>query len=153
MWQMHRVFCATSFELEAERSAFHDLIGEFNESDAMPKGVLYVPVSLARMRDKRVFQHEVDENIRSSRHYLLAVTEDWGPPERNFRKDFKLAEACSADPALPMREIAVLRRKPDGVPLDPTLPAANGEFDSLDEYRVAVRKLLSNWFGSLLENQ
>ncbi len=50
----------------------------------MPHGVLYVPVSLTSVGDKRPLQYAVDDNIRECRHYLVLLTEDWGPPERNF---------------------------------------------------------------------
>ena len=43
MYQMHRVFCATSWELEAERQAFHDVVAEVNEAEAMPHRLLLVP--------------------------------------------------------------------------------------------------------------
>ena len=49
MYRIHRVFCATAWELEGERRAFYDLLGEFNEAEAMRRGVLYVPVSLTNV--------------------------------------------------------------------------------------------------------
>src|SRR5450759_4106633 len=111
MYQMHRVFCATSWELERERQAFEDVLGEFNEAEAMKRGVLYVPVSLVNIRDKRPLQYTVDENIHACRHYILALCDNWGPPERNFERDYQLALECRADPSQPMREIAFLLKK------------------------------------------
>ena len=37
---MHRIFCATPGDLEAEHDAFYQVIAEFNEKHAMPRGVL-----------------------------------------------------------------------------------------------------------------
>src|SRR5947209_19186036 len=105
MYRMHRVFCATAWELEGERRAFYDAIGEFNEAAAMPRGMLYVPVSLTNVRDKRPYQYVVDENILESRHYILALSEDWGPPERNFEADYRLALASAGNATVPMRGV------------------------------------------------
>jgi hypothetical protein len=117
MYRMHRVFCATSWELEGERRAFYDLIGEFNQTTAMARGILYVPVSIINIRDKRPYQFTVDENIRDCRHYIVALKDDWGPVERNFRDDYRLAMACRADPQLPMEGVALLlKASPDGPP-------------------------------------
>ena len=142
MYQMHRVFCATSWELEGERRAFHDVLGAFNEAAAMPRGVLYVPVSLGTMRDKRPYQYAVDENIRACRHYILALTEVWGPPERNFERDYQLALACRDDPSLPMRECAFLVNTP---PAGNEVQPAGAEFRTLDEFTGHLHRLLSEW--------
>lgn len=146
MYQMHRVFCATPWELERERQAFDDVLGEFNEAEAMRRGVLYVPVSLGHIRDKRPLQYTVDENIRASRHYILALRDDWGPPERNFEGDYQLALECSADPSLPMREIAFLLKKPlPGHSSPPGFPPASAEFLTIDEFKRQVRRLFAEW--------
>ena len=137
MYQMHRIFCATPWELEAERIRFHDLIGLFNETVAMPKGVLFVPVSLAGIRDKRPMQYAVDENIRQCRHYIQVLSEppeqpeSWGPVERNFRHDYNLALECAADPALPMQSVSLI-------------PKGTAEFDA------CVNGLFAEWLASLL---
>src|SRR5260221_8266060 len=124
MYQMHRVFCATSRELEPERRAFHAVIAEVNDAEAMPRRMLLVPVTLASLRDKRALQHLVDENIRSSSFFLLVLTDGWGPPERHFERDYRLALACRTDPALPMRENAFLwQRPPDQRAAPAGLPA------------------------------
>jgi hypothetical protein len=154
MYQLHRVFCATSWELEAERRAFGEAIGEINQVEAMSRGILYTPVSLVRMRDKRPYQYDVDENIRACRHYVLALSDGWGPPERNFQRDFQLARECSADPSLPMREVALLMRRPlEGSPRDPSLPKPDAEFATAAEFLDVCRRLLSEWLAALVESR
>jgi hypothetical protein len=146
MYQLQRVFLATPWELEAERLAFHDVIGEVNERDAMKRGVLYVPVTLFNIRDKRAYQYVVDENVRDSTYYVLAASDGWGPPERHFEHDYKLALACRQDPALPMRDTAFLRRKPAPDSLVPDeLPGPTHEFTTTDEFKVHTRALLTEW--------
>jgi hypothetical protein len=151
MYQMHRIFCATPWELEAERGRFHDLIGRFNETVAMQGGVLYIPVTLANIRDKRPLQYAVDENIRESRHYILVLSEDWGPVERNFKNDYHLALQSIADPALPMQSIAVLARKRlPGQALADGLPEPRASFSTFAEFDECVNRLLSEWLEPLL---
>ena len=151
MYRMHRVFCATAWELEGERRAFYDVVGQFNETAAMPLRVLYVPVSLTSIVDKRAYQYTVEENIRDCRHYILAVSEDWGPRERNFERDYRLALECRADDALPLRQTAILvRNQPGGGPSPflTTLAAAgfNGAaFSGVDDFQQIVRGLLAEW--------
>src|SRR5262245_55444661 len=151
MYRMHRVFCAAPWELESERRVFYDVIGNFNELAAMPRGILYVTVSLVAMRDKRPYQYTVEENIRDCRHYLLALGEDWGPVERNFEPDFRLATACLRDPSLPMQSVSVLLRAPeDGgpPPLASRLLAAGVTpvlFQGSQDFREKVVPLLHGW--------
>jgi hypothetical protein len=150
MYRMLRVFCATSWELEGERRAFYDLIGHFNATAAMARGVLYVPVSLTNIRDKRPYQYVVDENIRDSRHFITALTESWGPPERNFREDYRLAVTSSRNDKLPMHGVALLLRNTSDGP-----PPFAGELEStgispilfadVPEFNRHVTQLLSAW--------
>ena len=147
---MHRVFCATPWEMEAERGCFYDVIGQFNETQAIPSGVLYVPVSLVNIRDKRPLQYAVEENIRDSRHFIVLLSEDWGPIERNFEEDYLLARECAADPALPMNEIAVLRKIGRSKrPLADGMPEPDGAFSTMEEFRQCVDGLLSQWLANL----
>jgi hypothetical protein len=154
MYRMLRVFCATSWELEGERRAFYDAVGAFNEAAAMARGVLYVPVSLTNVRDKRPYQYVVDENIRDCRHFIAALTDDWGPVERNFQKDYRLAVACSRDSALPMDGVVVMLRV---APEDPR-PAFAAEleqggitpiaFPDVPAFTARVTQLLAGWLDA-----
>lgn len=150
MYTLYRVFCATPWEMEIERDRFHRLVGDFNETAAMAKGVLFVPVTLVNIRDKRPLQYAVDQNIRDSVYYLLLMSEDWGPVERNFRNDYALALQCAADCALPMREAAVLaKRQPSAAPMAEDLPKPSATFSTLQEFDGCVNQLLSNYLESL----
>jgi hypothetical protein len=150
MFQMHRIFCATPWELEAERHRFYDLIGRFNETMAMPQGVLYVPVTMTNVMDKRPLQYAIDQNIRDCRHYILLLSEDWGPVERNFRKEYQFALQCLDDPSLPMQSVAVLaKQQPSGPPLAEGLPKPMATFSTLAEFDECVEALLSGWLESL----
>ena len=153
---MHRIFCATPWELEAERGRFHDSVGRFNETVAQREGILYIPVTLVNIRDKRPFQYVIDENIRESRHCLFLFSEGWGPPERNFRNDYYQALQAINDPVSALESIAVLAKKmPSGVSLAQDssaadLPAADDTFSSLDSFDICLNGLLSGWLKTLL---
>jgi hypothetical protein len=150
MFQMHRIFCATPWELEAERFRFCDLIGQFNETMASGKGVLFVPVTLPSIRDKRPLQYALDQNIHDCRYYILLLSEDWGPVERSFRNDYHLALHCVDDPDLPMQSVAVLAKKqPSGQPLADGLPRPQATFSTPAEFDECVNALLSGWLESL----
>jgi hypothetical protein len=150
MYRMHRVFCATPWELEGERAAYYDIIGGFNENEAMRHGVLFVPVTLTNVRDKRPYQFDVEENIRACRHYILLLSDDWGPAERNFENDYHLALQCIADPALPMQSVAVLqKRQLSGRPLAAGMPEPQAAFSTPAEFAECVNSLLSGWLASL----
>jgi hypothetical protein len=150
MYQMHRIFCATPWELEGERFAFYDIVGEFNERKAMQRGILFVPVALTSVRDKRPYQFDVENNIRACRHYILLVSEDWGPAARNFQNDYHLALQCAADPALPMHSIAVLAKKqPSGPPLAAGMPDPMATFATPGEFDECMTSLLADWLESL----
>jgi len=150
MYRMFRVFCATAWELEGERLAFYDAIGEFNE-EALKLGILYVPVTLTNAPDKRPLQYTINENIRDSRHYILATDEDWGPKERNFERDYRLAVTCAADPALPMRSTTILlRTAPEGSPspFGSVLSQAGFPYQNFSEtsdFVEIVKRLLTEW--------
>jgi hypothetical protein len=157
MYRMHRVFCATAWELEGERLAFDNALGHINETEAMPKGLLFVPVSLTNIRDKRPYQFLLEENLRDSRYYILALSDGWGPPERNFQRDYQLAREHCANPALPMRDVALLVRSPASPsPFAAELALAGYPavaFADVEDFVRVVRARLSGWLSAELPSE
>lgn len=150
MLELHRIFCATPWEMEAERRRFYDLLGEFNEARALPQQLLFVPVTLLNASDKRPLQYAIDQNIQACRHYLLLLSDGWGPEQRNFRKDYHLALQCQADPSLPMTEVSVLHKRfPSEPPLPEGFPAADGEFSTMDQFVEQVTAFLERSLATL----
>lgn len=152
-YAMHRIFCATSDDMEAERQAFYDAIGSFNEKSAMARGVLFVPVSIpVNMPDKRPFQPVVDENIRSSRYYVQVFGNSAWPEHRNFARDYALALDCASDSASPMCEVAALvRHTPDAANPDATVYLAHRvlQYASPEEFTRHCQELLGGWLQSV----
>jgi len=121
--------------MEAERRRFYELVGQFNEEKAMAKGVLFIPVTLVNIRDKRPMQYVIDENIRDCRAFIQLLRDDWGPVERNFREDYHLALQCQADNSLPMTLTTLIRKIPlSGSPLPPEIPAPAALFETMPEF-------------------
>lgn len=149
MYKMLRVFCATAWELEGERRAFQDAIGEFNETEAMKHGFLYVPVSLINIRDKRPYQYVVEENIGACRAYILALADgSWGPPERNFERDLVLAAQQSANADFPMRDVALLYREPSLPPHPLPTGVTASPFSNTEDFVRQFRALMSTWLAA-----
>jgi hypothetical protein len=155
-YTMHRIFCATPGDLEEERQAFYKVMGEFNEAHAMPRGILFVSISIVPYGgDKRTYQGAVSENIRSCRYYIQVLEDTWGPPEKNFERDYAVARRSLEDPALPMQDVVVLFKKPL-LPhqVEPGIAQLKEsmevhEFSTLEEYRDRLRKLLTGWIETV----
>jgi hypothetical protein len=159
-YQMHRIFCAAPGDLEPERQAFYDAVSDFNQAHAMPRGLLFVSISLPALTiDKRPYQAAIGENVRSCRYYVQLLEDTWGPPERNFERDHALAMRCLADPAMPMQDVAVFFKKPlvphqvePGVIELREQKRRDGrlaEFDSPGEFRGLMHEVLFGWLATL----
>lgn len=147
-YEMHRIFCATPGDLEPERQAFHHVMGEFNQSQAMSRGILFVTVSvLPNMVHLPTFEAVLDENVRACSYYIQVLGESWGPPTRNFERYFELAKECSLDPGLPMREaVALVKSLPVTLHAD---GARNIEYADIGSYKQQLRALLSEWLETV----
>ncbi|HEY3824387.1 MAG TPA: hypothetical protein VGL82_07495 [Bryobacteraceae bacterium] len=146
-FEMYRVFCATPVDLEDERQAFYQVVGQLNEQVAMPRGILLVPVSLLpHMTDKRAFQLAVDQNVRDCKFYLQVLQNSWGPPERNFKRDYNTASQYAAR--------SILFKALNGGEIEPKISdlkreSGGAEFTDPEDFRRQVHSLLSNWLASL----
>lgn len=160
-YRMYRVFCATPGDsetgLEAERQAFHEVMGQVNGAEAMPEGILFVPVSiLPNLTNKAVFQPAVDENVRACAFFVQVLDHTWGPATRNFEREFQLAMQSYADPALPMKGVSLFFKDPGGKQVEPGVAQLRKpgqgvpvfDFSSLDDFTIHLRSQLSAWLRS-----
>ena len=160
-YALHRVFCSTPGDLEPERQAFHDVIGEVNEAEGVPRNVLFVAVSIVPlMVNKLFFQPAVDANVRDCKFFVQVLQNTWGPPERNFESDYNLACRLKAEPDAPMEGVAVFFKAANGLEVEPGIlqlkssaPSQLGcsvyEFGSLDEYKQQLRDQLTAWLRTV----
>jgi hypothetical protein len=161
-YRLHYVFFATPSDGEEELRAFHQALGAFNEQEAMPNGCLFASLEIApALADKRPFQGSINENIRMSRYYVQVIEDSWGPPQRDFERDWAIAQRSLADPSLPMRETVLLFKAPllphkvelAVVELKNRLLGGDGphaSFDQPQQFENILRTLLSRWLASTL---
>lgn len=147
-YRMYRVFCATpgdsEDDLERERHAFHEVLGEVNETEGMPLGILFVPVSVPpHISNKTSFQLLVDDNVRACSFFVQVLHHTWGPPTRNFEHDYQLANVCCADPQLPMEAVSVFIKATG--PKVAEFKGSASEFKNIEEFKASLRSQLSFW--------
>jgi hypothetical protein len=153
-YRMYRVFCATpsdsEADLEHERQAFYEVVGQLNEVEAMPLGILFVPVSvLPNLTNMTVFQPSVDENVRACKFFVQVLDHTWGPATRNFEHSYQLATECCAG-------VSLLLKVPNGRQIEPRVaslreshdPRAT-DFEGIDDFKVRLRSQLSVWLRSI----
>lgn len=155
-YRLSNLFCRLAGNLAPEREAFYQAVADCNEKEGMPRGTLFVPLSIGNYGPER--RDAVDDNIRISQFFILVVEDIWEAPVQTFLHDYRLAAKCRADAALPMREIAVLvKRTPPGeeasdlAQFRAALAAPGGspcyEFASAEEFRMLLAPLLSAWLA------
>jgi hypothetical protein len=77
---------------------------------------------------------------------------DWGPPERNFRRDYQRVMQYVADPAKPLRTVTCMApANPEGVPEG--LPTPDCTFSTTEEFKQRVRQLLEEWMAAYLSER
>ncbi|MEA2362030.1 MAG: hypothetical protein QOD71_1175 [Thermoleophilaceae bacterium] len=117
----YRVFIASPGGLEGERNAFREVIQEYNELDALERGVIFLPLGWEIMpggvgRPQAIINHYV----RQSDYFVLALWKRWGSaPDVAEADGFSSASeeefslACECHAAQSMRQIVVLFKDVD----------------------------------------
>src|SRR5215471_16093105 len=134
MYLLHRVFCSLPAELQEERSAFFNAVGDFNQEQGIQNGILFVPVA-ASSALRAVAPGDVRANIRECRHYIEVLPAGAADPTNNPQLCYDFAVRCCADADLPMREVVVLRSE---------------QFGNLTEFRSRIHEFLSRWLAALV---
>jgi hypothetical protein len=150
------VFLGAPGNSAAEQQAFLEAVAEINQAEGIVHSRLFVPIHSSR---KGYPQNVIEENIRNSRYYVLAVEDSIGIAGNTFERDLWVARRCQADPNLEMKDVVVfLKQLDDGQPLQ----AGAGEFreavrksdglrvvDFADatEFKARMRALLSEWLA------
>lgn len=166
------VLLAASDGLEKEREAFRQALVEYNESEALDRGVFFAPVGWhPPLKGVASTGTDVAAEIPRSHYFILLLWDRWevsssGPAAGSSVYEaaslYKLASACVDDPSAPMRQIVVLfkglneRQLSDPGPLMGNLlsfkrglEAARGSrvhtFDEISGFERLVRRYLANW--------
>jgi hypothetical protein len=159
-FDMYRTFISAPGDLERERDACREAIGEINENEAMPLKILLVAVGLREDGSIEAFRSAVAENVRQCTYYIQVFDDDWGP-KNLFRKMLYLAAECRDDATMPMRE-AIVCLKDAPRETDPEILAFRKELEELPGVRVfhfdkpaslktQLLEVCSGWVRSIAE--
>lgn len=167
----YRVFLASPGGLDDIRDAFRNVLEEFNDSDAIHRGALYIPVlGESTLSGRGRPQQLINRDIRTCDYFVLALWNRWGsspdPVLDAFtaatEEEFHVALSCCTDEQLPMRELVMFFKE-----VDPAQMSDPGDqlkkviefrtrierekehlistFDTTEHFRSALRKHLSAW--------
>jgi tetratricopeptide (TPR) repeat protein len=112
----YRIFIATPGGLQSERQAFRRAVEEYNTAEAIPRGVLFIPVGWEDVlggvgRPQSIIN---TEQVAVCDYFLLMLWDRWGtPPEdggtytSGTEEEFDFAMKCLASEATqyPMRQV------------------------------------------------
>jgi tetratricopeptide (TPR) repeat protein len=167
----YRVFFASPGGLLDERKAFRDAVEACNHVEAIPRGVLFIPVgwedTLAGVGRP---QGLINQDLRGCDFFVLVLWDRWGTPpgdaEGRFtsgtEEEMALARELLRDRRAPMRQIAAFfkgvdpRKLSDPGPqlarvlefrgrLDEERELLYHTFDSPDRFAAVLRRHLSAW--------
>lgn len=116
----YRVFIATPRGLEKERSAFRDVITEYNNSDAMLRGVTFLPIGWeATLGGVGRPQALINKDLRECDYFVLVLWDRWGSPPggedgstytSGTEEEYEVAMECHRNQQFPMRQLVVFFR-------------------------------------------
>lgn len=111
----YRIFIATPSGLHAERKAFRATVHDYNEAEAIPRGVMFIPVgwedTLAGVGRP---QGIINQDLTICDYFVLVLWDRWGTaPDlagkskftSGTEEEFFEAEDCYKDPKLAMRQL------------------------------------------------
>jgi len=119
----YKIFVAAPGGLEEERQLFHEVIQEYNESEALFHSVQFIPVRWELMLGGRGrAQGIINQDLRKCDYMVLLLWDRWGSkpdsdPNSSFtsgvEEEYSVAMDCLDDPELPMQDIVVFFRDVD----------------------------------------
>ena len=168
----YRVFIASPGGLETERQTFRDAVQEYNEVDAVQRGLLFIPVgwetALGGLGNPQTF---INEDVRHADYFVLVLGDRWGsPPEKpgegkytsGTEAEYRLATECVESSDYPLRQIVVFFKA-----VDPARMSDPGDqlrkvlefrrsletektlffhtFDEIDSFKKRLRRYLAEW--------
>jgi hypothetical protein len=165
----YRVFIASPGGLDKERKAFRAAINAHNESDAVERGVIFLPVGWEETpggigRPQAI----INQDVRRCDYFMLVLHDRWGsapqagesPYSSGSEEEFDIARECHDLGT--MREIVVLFKNLDPAELRDPGPQLNKVlefrkhlenetsflfevFDELSNFQQRLRRHLAGW--------
>ena len=119
----YRVFIATPGGLAAEREAFRKVINDYNEMDALSRGVCFIPIGWEETLGAIGRPQElINEDLRECDYFVLVLYDRWGSPptvgsegrySSGTEEEFYVALECLRAVERPMRQLVVFFRAVD----------------------------------------
>jgi len=166
-----RVFIASPSGLADERKAFRDEIYDYNQAEAIPRGVLFQPVgwedTLGAVGRPQTI---INEDVRASDYFILLLWNRWGsPPDTRFSRftsgteeEYHVAMECYSSKKFSMRQLVMMFKSVDAQQLSDPGPQLQKvlefrqnmesqkthlfhSFDTTESFRKLLRKHLAAW--------
>src|SRR5882762_4936507 len=112
-----RVFIASPGGLEGERKAFRDEIQDYNDTDAIERGVYFLATgwedTIAGIGRPQAL---INEDVRESDYLVLLLWDRWGSPpdamtspfSSGTEEEYDVALKCYEDTHAPMRQVVMM---------------------------------------------
>jgi tetratricopeptide (TPR) repeat protein len=113
----YRIFIASPRGLDAERKCFHDLIADYNRTEAIHRGIHFVPVAWEdTLETKGRPQELINKDLQACDYFVFLLWDRWGSKPTRWRgrftagieEEFNIAKDALADPRLPMKQMVLL---------------------------------------------
>jgi tetratricopeptide (TPR) repeat protein len=119
----YRIFIASPGGLEEEREAFRKVINDYNYSDALYRGVTFIPVGWEFTRGGKGRPQElINRHLRECDYLVLILWDRWGNPTvkvseeghtSGTEEEYNEALKCIEDPECPMKDIVIFFKAVD----------------------------------------
>ena len=170
--KQYRVFIATPGGLDKEREGFRDTLRDYNEMDAIQRGVLFWPVGWEEtLGGVGRPQSIINDEVRSCDYFVMVLWDRWGSsPHKDgegkyssgTEEEYHIALECLADKEMPMRQIVVFFKAVDermlsdpGEQLKKVLEFKKKletektiffhTYDEIERFKKLINKYLAQW--------
>jgi tetratricopeptide (TPR) repeat protein len=168
----YRIFIASPGGLREEREAFRATVYDYNETDAIQRGVLFIPTGWEdTLSGAGRPQGIINQDLTNCDYFVLVVWDRWGSPPAvsgagaftsGTEEEFHVAERCLNDPNESMLQMVILfkavppeRRADPGEQLSKVLAFRRereikkdyliSDFDDISRFQSLLRKHLAQW--------
>lgn len=147
----YRVFIASPGGLQDERRAFRDEINDYNDSEAIPRDVLFRPVGWEEtLGGVGRPQSLINEDVRKCDFFVLMLWDRWGTaPAKEGSKfscgteeEFRVAMECFDDPDHPMKQLVLFFKGVEPKQLSDAGP----ELSKVLEFKETIEQERSTFF-------
>ena len=170
---LYRVFISSPGGLNEEREAFRDVINNYNETEAIHRGVQFFPMGWeSTLGGMGRPQSYINEDVRESDYFVLLLWDRWGTPPGSAEngneytsgteEEYHVAKECFGDSEARMRQIVAFFKAVEerhlsdpGEELRKVLNFKRGleekrelyytNFDELESFKDRLRAHLAQW--------